>query len=133
MQKFFSYWLWPNPAEWHYGDYKIQVLLGVCVSLVIGSFLIGYWRRSLKNPITRKLSSSWASTAFWFGIIGCVLVISRVEMIQFLAMRVLWAVWFFLLLIFVLFQFVQFRRRHYTVMERVQVTDERDKYLPRKK
>jgi hypothetical protein len=70
---------------------------------------------------------------FWFCIVALLLVVSRVEMIQFLAMRAALALWFVLAVLYVVFQIFQFRRRHYTVMDRVQVVDERDKYLPKRK
>jgi len=131
--QFFSYWLWPNPAGWLYTDIRVQALLAVCAAFVILSFVIGYWRRKVKNPITKNLSRSWSSVSFWFGIVGAILVASRVEMIQFMAMRLMWALWLLCLVLYVFIQFVQFRRKHYTVMQRTQVVDERDKYLPQSK
>lgn len=133
VMQFFSYWFWPNPAGWYYTDTRVQALLGLCAAFVILSFVIGYWRRKVKNPMTKNLSRSWSSAAFWFGIVGAVLVASRVEMIQFMAMRLLWALWLLCLALYVFMQFVQFRRKHYTVLQRTQVVDERDKYLPKSK
>ncbi|MBP7114226.1 MAG: hypothetical protein KBA40_02105 [Candidatus Peribacteraceae bacterium] len=126
----FSYWFWPNPAGWRYTDFPVQTLLAVCAALIILSFVIGYWRKRVKNPITKNLSKSWSSAALWFGLVGIVFVVSRVEMIQFLAMRAMWALWLLCLVAYAFFQFIQFRRRHYTVMQRTQVVDEREKYLP---
>lgn len=108
-------------------------LLGVCFALVIVSFGIRYWRRVLRNPVTKKLSTSWSSASFWFGAVGMVLVVCRVEAIQFLAMRALWGMWLLAGVLYVIVQVISFRRRHYTVLEKMQVVDERDKYLPRKK
>lgn len=105
----------------------------LCGGLIVLSFLIKFWRSKLSNSVTKSLTGGWSSAAFWFGIVGLVLVVSRVEMIQFVSMRAIWAIWTFVLGLYVFFQFVQFRRRHYTVVERAHVTDERDKYLPRKK
>lgn len=133
VMQFFSYWFWPNPAGWLYTDIRVQALLGVCAAFVILSFILGYWRRKVKNPITKNLSRSWSSASFWFGIVGAILVASRVEMIQFMAMRLMWALWLLCLVLYVLVQIVQFRRKHYTVMQRTQVVDERDKYLPKSK
>jgi hypothetical protein len=48
-------------------------------------------------------------------------------------MRLLWAFWFLAFLLYVVLQFLSFRRRHYTVMERTTVIDEREKYLPKRK
>lgn len=131
--QFFSYWFWPNPAGWQYSDFRVQTLLAVCLGFVIVSFAISFWRRRLTNPVTKNLSKSWSSASFWFGVVGAVFVASRVEMIQFLAMRALWALWLLSLVLYVVFQVLSFRRRHYTVMERTQVVDERDKYLPKSK
>ena len=125
------YWLWPNPGGWHYSDPKIKILLAICAGLVVLSFLIRLWRSSRSNPITKALSKSWSSALFWFGIVGGILVVSRVETIQFLSMRLLWALWALAFALYVLFQILQFRRRHYTVLERTRVIDEREKYLPR--
>ncbi len=133
MQQFFSYWLWPNPAGWHYGDTRVLTFIIIAVLLVIASFVIGRIRSSRTNPITRSLMTSWPSASFWFGVSALVLIVSRVETIQFLSMRLLWIVWVLFLFLFVLFQFLQFRRRHYTVVGRTQIIDEREKYLPRKK
>ncbi len=129
--KLFVYLFWPNPSGWHYTDSRVQIVLGVCFFLIVFSFAISYWRRTLKNPITKNLTKSWSSAAFWFGIVGAVLIASRVEMIQFMAMRAVLVLWFLCILLYIGFQFIQFRRRHYTVMQRTQVIDERDKYLPR--
>lgn len=87
----------------------------------------------MKNPITRNLSSSWSSALFWFGFVAAFLIVSRVETIQFLSMRLLWLFWGLFAALYVFFQILNFRRRHYTVLERAQVIDEREKYLPKSK
>ena len=133
MQKFLSYWFWPNPGNWHYHDTHVAMLILLCVVMIAGSFAIKMWRSKQKNPMTRTLSAGWSSAVFWFGIFGLVLVVSRVELIQFMAMRSLWALWVVCIVLYVFFQLLQFRRRHYVVVERTQVTDERDKYLPKRK
>jgi hypothetical protein len=84
--------------------------------------------------MTKVLSRSWSTASLWYGIVGLILVVSRVEQIQFVSMRVLWVAWAFFLMLYVLFQFWQFQRRHYSV-ERgggVAPTDY-DRYLPRAK
>ena len=68
-----------------------------------------------------------------FGIIGLVLVVSRVEDIQFIEMRFLWVLWALALVLYVVLQWFVFVRRHYTVVEKKQVVDIRDRYLPTKK
>ncbi len=133
MKSFFSYWLWPNPAGWHYTDTKIMIALCFALLLCITSFGINLWRSRQNNHQTKVLSASWSRSAFWFGMTLLFLVVSRVEMIQFMSMRLLLAVWALSLLTYVAVQVLQFRRRHYTVLGRTVVTDERSKYLPRKK
>lgn len=133
MRTFLTYWVWPNPGGWHYNDTKITVALLLCGILILLSFVIRTWRTRLQSSITRTLTSGWSRAAFWFGVTGIVLIVSRVETIQFLAMRLLWFLWALALVLYLLFQLLQFRRRHYTLLKRVQVSDERDKYLPGKK
>ncbi len=133
MKQFLTYWFWPNPGEWHYHDSQVASLVLVCVVMMILSFAVRHWRSTLQNPITRQLSSTWSSVLFWLAVVGLVLVVSRVEMIQFLAMRGLWALWALFFVLYAALQVLQFRRRHYTVIGRTQVIDERDKYLPRRK
>jgi hypothetical protein len=130
---FFSYWFWPNPGGWYYTDPKVMAILAACAALVVLSFAINFWRRGLQNAITKKLSVGWSRAAFWFGLTGAFLAACRVEGIQFLAMRAVFALWILSGILYVVFQIVNFRRRHYTVLERTQVVDERDKYLPRRK
>ncbi len=133
MKLFLSYWFWPNPGAWHYHTPNVAILIAVCVVLIVVSFLIRRWRAKLSNPITKQLTGSWSPSVFWFGVVGLVLTASRVESIQFLAMRALWILWLVSFGLFVVFQIIKFRRRHYTVIGRAQVSDERDKYLPRRK
>jgi len=133
MTQFFSYWFWPNPGNWHYTDPKVQALLIGCVALMLGYFILRYWRSKAHNPITRNLSASWATSSMTFGIIGLILAVSRVETIQFMSMRVLWLVWVLALLGYVAFQFIKFRRKHYVVVKKQPFRDAREKYLPRKK
>lgn len=133
MKMFLSYWFWPNPAGWHYSDQKVAIVFGVCAAFILLSFVIRFWRSKHVNPMTKSLSRSWSSASFWFGLSALILTVSRVETIQFLSMRLLWALWVLAFALSLLFQIIQFRRRHYTVMERIQIVDEREKYLPRKK
>jgi hypothetical protein len=133
MNSFLAYWLWPHLTGWDYGMPKIQAMLLVFALLIVFSFILRYWRNKLTNPITRNLTASWSSASFWFGLIGLILVVSRAEEIQFLAMRALWVVWAFCLVLYVVFQWIQFRRKHYVLLKRTEVTDERDRYLPKKK
>ena len=125
-----SYWFWPNPGNASYDSPKVLVLFAVCGVLFLVSFLVVSWRRRTSNAVTRKLSRSWPRAMRWFAIIGIALVVSRVEAIQFLSMRFLWAVWGLALLAFIGFQVWWFRKRHYTVVQKEKVEDPRAKYLP---
>lgn len=125
--------VWPNPGGWHYGDTKVQIILAACVLLIALSFVIKYWRAKVKNSVTRKLSASWSGAAMTFGIIALVLAVSRVETIQFMSMRALWIVWALCAALYVVFQLMAFRNRHYVVLEKKHHVDGRDRYLPKKK
>jgi Ca2+/Na+ antiporter len=133
MKQFLIYWVWPNPGSWVYTDPKVLSAIILSLVLVFGSFALSAWRRKQSNPQTRSLSSSWSSASFWFGLIALFLIVCRVEYIQFLAMRALWLVWFASLALYIVFQVLQFRRRHYTILGRPTIVDVREKYLPRKK
>lgn len=134
MDAFFTYLFWPNPpGETGYGSPKALALLILCGLLVAASFCIAAWRKRQTNPMTKKLSRSWSSAAMWFGCIGLFLVVCRVEHIQYLAMRFLWVVWLFSLLLYVGIQVKLYRTRHYEVISEEQADDPRDKYLPKKK
>ncbi|MEQ1849422.1 MAG: hypothetical protein ABL890_02425 [Candidatus Peribacteraceae bacterium] len=133
MTQFLTYWLWPNPAGWTYSTNSVLLLLSISAALIVLSFLLKGWRRKLATGMTKTLSRSWSSACMWFGILGLFLTVSRVEQIQFLSMRVLWLLWAFCLGLYVLFQFWQFQRRHYTVERMVSAPSEYDRYLPKKK
>ena len=67
-----------------------------------------------------------------FGIIALLLVVSRVESIQFLSMRVLWIVWLAALVAYLVIQIFVFRNRYYVIVEKHRTADIRDKYLPKR-
>ena len=133
MTQFLSYWFYPNLGTAPYDNPKVMTALIVSIACIALAFAIMWWRKSIRNPITKKLSSSWSMAAFWFGIVGVMLTVSRAEGIQFLSMRILWVVWGLALAAYVFFQVLQFRRRHYTVVEKQKSTSELDRYLPKKK
>ena len=132
--EFLSYLFWPNPGNATYQSPKAIALLIACVVLAIFSVGIRLWRRNLQNPVTKKLSASWGSAAFWFGLSGAVMVVARVEQIQFLAMRFLWVLWAAFACLYLFFQLRRFRQKHYEVLPKVKLAeDPREKYLPTKK
>lgn len=130
---FLTYWFYPNPGNADYGNPKVLLLLALCVLMIAGSFGLSAWRNRQANPVTKKLSRSWAMAALWFGVVGLVLAVSRVEQIQFIAMRFLWVLWAGFLIAYVVLQVRIFRARHYQVLPRETVVDPRDAYLPGKK
>ena len=133
MMTFLTYLFHPNPEHATYSSPSVIVVLVLCAALIVLSFGISSWRKHLQNAVTKKLSRAWSSTVFWFGIVGLVLAVSRVEKIQFIAMRFLWVLWGVFLLLAIVLQWRLFRMRHYAVLPRVGKTDPRDQYLPGKK
>lgn len=133
MLNIFRYLFWPNPGFASYSDPDIIAGFVVCAGLLILSFGLALWRRKQGSSITRKLSSGWSSAAFWFGLAGIVMLVSRVEDIQFVAMRFLWVMWTVLLLLYVFVQVRRWRQRHYEVLPTVTTHDPRDPYLPKSK
>ena len=128
------YLFYPNPGHLTYGSTQILLLFALCGGLLVASLLIRLWRTRQTNAVTRKLSRSWSSVAFWFGISGLVLTVSRVEKIQFIAMRFLWVVWVAVLALALVLQYRMFRMRHYAVVPRkVMPDDPGAKYLPGKR
>lgn len=130
---FITYLFWPNPGNATYGSPKAVALLIVCALLVLGSFAINVWRKKQGNAVTKKLSKSWSTSCFWFGLVGLFLVVCRVESISYLSMRILWVVWFIGLALYTAYQVKNFKSKHYEVVPQEKVEDPRDKYLPKKK
>ncbi len=133
MMQLLRYLFWPNPGFASYSDPGMIALLTMCAVLIVGSFFIRVWRRKQKNAIARKLSGSWAFSAFWFGMTGLILVVSRVEDIQFFAMRFMWVIWGACVLAYLYFQMRRWRVQHYEVLPTAVTHDPRDQYLPKKK
>jgi hypothetical protein len=134
LRQFLAYFFYPNPGGAAYTSRSMLVLLALCALLLLLSIGLRFWRTRLKNSMTRKLSKSWSSVSLCFGIAGVVLVVSRVEDIQFLAMRSVWLLWGVAAAVYLFFQWRIFRARHYEVLPAVvAVSDPRDSYLPGKK
>lgn len=129
-----SYIFWPNPPAPYYSDTKVVVVVSVCIALVVCSFLIKRWRKTLDNAVTRKLSRSWAASSLWFGLVGLFLAVCRVEGISYLSMRLWWFVWAISAVCIVGFQVKMYRTRHYELVPQEKAQeDPREKYLPKKK
>jgi len=133
MVQFFSYIFWPNLGTLPYSNPKVLTLLAVSGAFVVLSVVIRVWRKRLSNPVTKKLSRSWAGATLWFGLIGFFLTISRAEGIGYISMRFWWFVWALALLLYLFIQVRVFRARHYTKIDVVRPVDPRDQYLPKKK
>ncbi len=134
MTNIIQYIFWPNPSTPSYMDPKVLVILSVCCILVIGSFAVRYWRKTLSNPITKKLSRSYGTAMLWLGIVGLFLIICRVEGISYLSMRLWWGVWIFVAAAYTAIQIKIFRTKHYEILPRETVReDPNEKYLPKKK
>ncbi|MBT3293175.1 hypothetical protein HN512_05075 [Candidatus Peregrinibacteria bacterium] len=128
-----TYIFWPRPNQVGYDNPKIIAILAICISFIVASFIIKKWRKGLHNTQTKKLSKSWSTALIWFGAIGLVLVISRVEDISYVSMRFLWVLWLLILALYVLLQIKLFKAKHYEVLPSERVEDPRRKYLPKKK
>ena len=128
---FLLYLFWPNPGNAMYSSPKALLLLVLCGVFILCSFGIRFWRRRCADPILRKLTRSWASALLWFGISGIVLVVARVEYIQFVAMRFWWLVWCLALLAYCFFQYRNMQHRYYRVIRQGPIEDSREKYLPK--
>lgn len=128
-----TYLLWPNPEAVPYDNPKVMALLVVCVAFIVLSFVLKRWRMRVGNPITRRLSKSWAGAAIWFGAVGLVLAVARVEQISYISMRLWWAVWLLALIFTVFVQAKRWRAMHYEVLPKERVNDPREKYLPKRK
>ncbi|MDB4979222.1 MAG: hypothetical protein JWM56_1408 [Candidatus Peribacteria bacterium] len=127
------YLFWPRPENAQYSDPKVIGLLVVCALFIGAALYIRVWRRKVRNPVTRKLSRSWASALFWFAFAAVLLILARTEGIQFLGMRILWLFWLLGIGLYAYFQYRQFKTRHYEVLPKEMIIDARDKYLPGKK
>lgn len=133
LKSLFIYIFWPNPGNAYYSSTSMKSLLIVCTLLVVFSFLFRFWRSRMTNPVLKKLSRSWSSAAFWFGITGFIFVVSRVEGIGFLAMRLCWVLWGIAAALYLGMQVRFFHMRYYEKLPSEISHDPRDRYLPKRK
>lgn len=131
--EFLTYLFWPNPYAPDYSSTKVVLLLLVCVAFLFGSFALRFWRKGVTG-VTKKLTRTWPSAAFCFGLVGLFLVVCRVEGISYLSMRVWWFVWAAAFVGYAFVQYKMYRARNYEVLPTEEVAeDPRSKYLPKKK
>lgn len=133
LKAFLIYLVWPNPGNATYASPRIAAILLLCGLLVLSSLVFPLLRHRGKNPVFKRLSRTWATAAFWFGLVGLILGVSRVEGVGFLAMRLWWVVWGIALAFYLFFQFRLFRLRYYQPLPREHTDDPRERYLPKKK
>ena len=128
-----SYLFWPNPQATTYDNPKVMAILVMCGLFVVASFVLSRWRRTKGNPVTRRLARSWPAAFVWFGVIGFILAIARVEQISYISMRVWWIVWALAAGLFAYAQWRRWRTMHYEVLPANHINDPREKYLPKRK
>lgn len=133
MNDMVQYLFWPNPGNAGYDSPKVIAALGVCLLLVVCGIAFNTFRSRISNASLKRTSRTWGTAALWFGIVGCALVVARVEQIQFVAMRALWIVWLAAALLYVVMQFKLFRMRYYEVLPSTRKPDPRAAYLPTRK
>lgn len=127
------YLFWPNPGNAFYTSPKVVFLLLLCVGMLGGSLMVKVWRSRTRDAQKRTLSRSWSAALLWFGMVGLILTIARVEQIQFVAMRLWWVVWGVASATYLWFQAKNWHLRYYEVLRQAQMQDPREKYLPRPK
>lgn len=132
MNDLLTYIFWPNPGNADYTSPKALILLLLCIAAVIAAVALPRLRGNW-NPQLKKLSRSWVTACAWFGGTGLVLVISRVEEIQYVAMRFLWVIWGVALFVYLFVQIRSYRARYYEVLPNAPVHDDRAQYLPKRK
>ena len=108
-------------------------ILAFCVMLVVGSFVIRWWSHHEQNARRRLLSRSWPAASLWFGLSGLILVVARVEQIQFIAMRLWWVIWGVTAGFYVWFQVKNWHLRYYEVLPQQKQRNSMERYLPRRK
>lgn len=133
MKDFLVFLFWPNPGNASYTSPKALVLFVFCALLIAVAVGISFWRKRMTNPQMKKISRSWGTASFWFGLVGLFLVVARVEQIQYLAMRFLWLIWILLAVLYVFIQVKRYRARYYEVLPSQTTVDPRVKYLPKQK
>jgi len=130
---FFSSLFDPFPPALEYSDPLLLPFLLIALGLLAASYFLSRLSRNHPNPVTKKLTKIWPKAAFFYGFVALILVVSRAEAIQYIAMQFWWIVWAILGILFATVQYRLFRSRHYQVLKSEHVEDPREKYLPKRK
>lgn len=128
-----SYLFWPNPGGATYGDPHPQIAIAVCGAFLLLSLALRIMRARSPSGAVRRFAQSFDGIALWFGVTGLLLVIARVEEIQYLAMRFLWIVWGGSFILCGVVRLRRLRLLGYEVIPSAVPPDLREKYLPRRK
>lgn len=128
-----SYLFWPNPGGAVYGDPHPRIALAVCGALLLLSLALRIMRARLHFGSFRRFALSFDRVALWFGVTGLLLVVARVEEIQYLAMRFWWIVWGGSFILCGVVRLRRLRLLGYEVIPSAAPPDLREKYLPRSK
>lgn len=128
-----SYLFWPNPGGATYGDPHPRIAIAVCGALLLLSLALRILRVRSHSGSIRRFAQSFARIAMWFGVTGLLLVVARVEEIQYLAMRFWWIVWGGSFILCCVVRLRRLRLLGYEVIPSAAPPDSREKYLPRRK
>lgn len=128
-----SYLFWPNPGVAAYSDPMPLAAFAVCGVLLLLSLVLRILRKRAHSWSIRRFAQSFDRVTLWFGIVGLLLVVARVEGMQYLAMRFWWVVWGGSLLSCSVVQLRRLRFLGYEVISSAAPPDPREKYLPRRK
>lgn len=124
---------YPNPSGGSYASpWAIGVYLLV-IALIALSLGLRRWRARTADARQRKLSQGWSRACVWFAIVPLLLLASRVERIQYFAMRFLWVVYAVVAVLYVVAQVRIWKTKYYQILPNETVADPRDKYIPGKK
>ncbi len=128
-----SYLFWPNPGGAAYGDPHPRMALAICSALLLLSLALRILRVRSRSGSVRRFAQSFDRVALWFGVTGLLLVVARVEEIQYLAMRFWWIVWGGSVVLCCIVRLRRLRLLGYDVIPSAAPPDSREKYLPRRK
>jgi amino acid transporter len=111
-----------------------KLTLALVVVLFLISIGIWYYRKKyVKDPVTKKIIKRYPEKIFTFGLILLCLLVSREAGIPILSMRVLSILFFLYVAYWVLKTLITFRKEYKERAKHLNMSDKKDKYLPKKK